>query len=476
MPERQIRTKKKKTIQIKLHVEDLVINLLDYQHSVTQGTDYTGRPSSKPVVQPIGFSYETVKNDPFLEKLVNARMSDYLKFVISPVSMNGKSTIVEIRDFYVIECSEKFDSTSNKPMTTYVTISFATIIVNAQIMDVKYWKVNDPYTKNIPITINRNEEEQEETKTPTFIDFNWIDDHDNKKIEVEEFNETIRVFIKVKDIDLGEKVALKLYAKSNGDFELLKYKEYQAEVVKKLGNTYAFCKIVLDKSWKINKPNPKNNNIDTLYIKATYKTLHKDFTNNGLSIVTKKLKGIFLEKGNDKAYYYLGKLYSATQDKKGMIPYDKKPRRQFRETKEALDLIYTKPIGKKFIDDICKRSNPNFIEITRKKGKNSTSNKTVSWLPGDNFGGLDVNGNTKRKPFLALAHELWHAWENWTDPNMLNPIWILKSPKSEESKHQELTASQFENKIRVEHNIPKRKWYSYFEEEDGTKTPFGQIF
>jgi len=198
--------------------------------------------------------------------------------------------------------------------------------------------------------------------------------------------------------------------------------------------------------------------------------------NDGLDIVVRKLKGIFFEKGNDQAYYYQGKLYTATQDKKGMVSYQEKPRRQFRETKQALDRMYTKPVGKKFIDDICERSNPYFITVTRKNSKNSTSQKEVSWSPGDNFGGLDVNGNTKREPFLALAHELWHAWENWITPNMLNPVWIPKKGDRKKIRHKELTASQFENKIRTEHTLPKREWYSYTIEENGTKTGVGKIF
>jgi len=150
------------SILIKLHVEDTVINLLDYNQSVTQNTDYTGRPSAKPVVQPISFSYETVKKDPFLEKLVSGKMSDYIKFVISPVSMNGKSTKIELLDFYVIECYESFNGVNNRPMTTYVTVSFATIIINGVVMDVKYWRKTDPNLINVAPTINYNQEQEEE--------------------------------------------------------------------------------------------------------------------------------------------------------------------------------------------------------------------------------------------------------------------------------------------------------------------------
>lgn len=197
------------SIQIKLHVEDKVINLLDYQQLITQNTDYTGRPSAKSVVQPINFSFETGKNDPFLAKLISGKMSDYLKFVISPVSMNGKSTTIEIKDWYVVKCYEEFDSTNNKPMITYVEITFAIIIINGVVLDVKYWKVTDPHIKNTPITtINRNEEEDEE---PDVIEY-YLTDTKNNRIEEnlkQEIGNTIILNVHSKNL-LGELLTFNL--------------------------------------------------------------------------------------------------------------------------------------------------------------------------------------------------------------------------------------------------------------------------
>lgn len=52
----------------------------------------------------------------------------------------------------------------------------------------------------------------------------------------------------------------------------------------------------------------------------------------------------------------------------------------------------------------------------------------------------------------------------------------LKKGDRKKINQKELTASKFENKIRSEHNLPKRKWYSYTIEEDGSKTGVGKIF
>ncbi|MCF6351142.1 MAG: hypothetical protein L3J23_08980 [Flavobacteriaceae bacterium] len=74
-----------------------------------------------------------------------------------------------------------------------------------------------------------------------------------------------------------------------------------------------------------------------------------------------------------------------------------------------------------------------------------------------------------------MAHELWHAWENWLNINMLKKVWIPKNGLIPKILKKELTASQFENKIRVEHNIPKRKWYGYTI-DNGIKIGYGKIF
>jgi len=147
------------SIQIKLYVEELTIPLLSYLLSGAQGSDYTGRPFSRTVVLPLELIYESIKNDPFLDKLVNSKMTDYLKLVISPVIMGGKSTIIELLDYYVLKHRENFKGVGNQPMTTYVTISFATIIINGKVMDVKSWKVTDPYAKTVAPTVINDEKE-----------------------------------------------------------------------------------------------------------------------------------------------------------------------------------------------------------------------------------------------------------------------------------------------------------------------------
>jgi len=150
------------SILTKLYVNQEELNILHYRLSVSQDADYTGRPSSKSVVQPLEFTYETIKNDPFYEKMLNGKMTDSIKLVITPIQMNAKRTTIELLDYYVLEQQDNFDGINNRPMTTYVKISFATLVVNGIVMHSKYWKVTNPLKNTVPIQTSPEEETEKE--------------------------------------------------------------------------------------------------------------------------------------------------------------------------------------------------------------------------------------------------------------------------------------------------------------------------
>lgn len=460
------------SIQSKLYVDDKVFVILNSRLHYYQHADTNGRPTSMVFGGLWDIVIESTKDDLFTEWAVHPTMMKHIKIAQTPISMNGKSRTFELFDVHCIFDKNHFDGRSKEPMKNYITLSPAQMKLNGVLMHQWNWKVTDLDAKNVATTTIDEEIEEEE---PTIDSLKWFGAEDDKEINSVEFGDSVRAFIEVTNIDVGETLDVELYAKSGGEFDTSNRKHYQAKVENRFGGKYAICEIDVKENWKINVNNPKTNNIDSLIIKASFDSVSNDFSSNGLDIVAEKLQGIFLQKGKDETYYYQGKLYSATQDKKGMVPYNEKPRRQFKETKEALDKIYEKPKGKAFIDGIIERSNPKFIIITRIGATNSTTGIKVSWSPGDKYGGIDEKGNTKRPPFFSLAHELWHAWENWNNPTMLNPVWVAKTDKTPKLMHKEMTASTFENEIRNEHNFPKRKWYAYVD-ENGKKTGFGQIF
>ena len=129
-------------------------------------------------------------------------MSDRLVFKISPISMNGKSTTVEVLDFYVKVHSENFDGVNNQPMTTYVEVTFAILIVNSAVMDVKYWKVTDPYAPTVTPTEINQEEEKKFTRC-------YLTNTENKEIQDYSKGETIVVNLETSN-RIGDVITINL--------------------------------------------------------------------------------------------------------------------------------------------------------------------------------------------------------------------------------------------------------------------------
>ncbi|MBX2985977.1 MAG: hypothetical protein KF882_08435 [Bacteroidia bacterium] len=144
------------------------------------------------------------------------------------------------------------------------------------------------------------------------------------------------------------------------------------------------------------------------------------------------------------------------------------------ETVQALNRLYTGPIGKMMIDDLHSMESSLLITRQSKNGRRNYYNvdaKTVGWNPnvvvnvpvakGDDF------VNTPMDPFLVLGHELGHAWDYHYNKSQnvfgLNPdkIWYsTEGYNSETIPYSEVFAVHVENQIRLEHGYPLRTHYS----------------
>ena len=93
----------------------------------------------------------------------------------------------------------------------------------------------------------------------------------------------------------------------------------------------------------------------------------------------------------------------------------------------------------------------------------SGSGGTIYFNPNSYRGGPNINGNTYREPFVGLAHELGHAinsnvgMTNYTrfNPNHPNPSLSTRTVD-------EFDAMRYENIIRSEHGIPKRRAFTKY--------------
>lgn len=90
-----------------------------------------------------------------------------------------------------------------------------------------------------------------------------------------------------------------------------------------------------------------------------------------------------------------------------------------------------------------------------KNGENKTLGNTVFWNPYNYMSALDVAGGKQRAPFVGLAHELAHTYDS--DINKFYDIW--QSVEGKDIYEGEKYATFWENQIRLENNIPMRKYY-----------------
>lgn len=165
------------SILAKIHYEELIINIVSFNVSFDQRSDATGRPSQRTLGGLWEITFETRKNDPFLEYMVNESMIPYLKIVIQPAVLGSRSRTIEIRDVYVLAYRGNFNGIDNQPMVTYIELSPASMVQNGQIIFVKKWKITDPDAKEVEAT--------KIEKEPKIVGYH-IEDLDGNKLNKDE--------------------------------------------------------------------------------------------------------------------------------------------------------------------------------------------------------------------------------------------------------------------------------------------------
>jgi RHS repeat-associated protein len=86
---------------------------------------------------------------------------------------------------------------------------------------------------------------------------------------------------------------------------------------------------------------------------------------------------------------------------------------------------------------------------------------TIYWRPSGTTGGPDQNGNTSRPAFIGLTHELGHA-ESASRGMQDNSFFAPNHPQVEfqRIKNDEYNAAHWENRVRSEHQLPLREFYT----------------
>ena len=96
----------------------------------------------------------------------------------------------------------------------------------------------------------------------------------------------------------------------------------------------------------------------------------------------------------------------------------------------------------------------------------------IEWNPDNNSGGPSQNNNgeisCERPSFIGLAHEMAHAYDFLIRKDPDERLWTT-SKSGKPVDRSDIFAGYIENGVRMEHNIPLRKWYFAYQSDPRDK-------
>jgi hypothetical protein len=124
------------------------------------------------------------------------------------------------------------------------------------------------------------------------------------------------------------------------------------------------------------------------------------------------------------------------------------------QLKSALATLQSKETGAALVQDIV--DNKNTVQMFRSTDDNFAADdgSEIHWNPNNTNSGVDQNGNSSTKSFINLGHEMAHI-QDAQNGTFDRSEWKF----NEGLKNAEKYAGKIENKIRVEHGEPLRKYY-----------------
>ena len=133
-----------------------------------------------------------------------------------------------------------------------------------------------------------------------------------------------------------------------------------------------------------------------------------------------------------------------------------------QELTEALAELRKGKTGKALVDGLANNKRRMIIRQI-KEGGNFADNSPfgVGWNPSAKNGGLDQSGKTRRPSFIGLGHELAHIQDIWQG-TYDSDTWFKFN--GENIPNAEKYATHIENKLRAEHNLPLRTYYTNIKE------------
>ncbi|PKV51903.1 hypothetical protein ATE84_4003 [Aquimarina sp. MAR_2010_214] len=199
------------SIQAKLFVDNKEFIVEQHYFSFFQKTDYTGRPTSKPMNRTFDFVIHGSQDNTFFEWSIHPSMMKNCKIVFSSRFGTSKSTTIELLDTYCLYYKLHYVHNSTSAFMVYFSLSPATILFNEQEILSHWWRKTDPALLGQPVI----EREDEDIK-PKVVDYYITDLEGNKKPEYE-VGDKIYVVVKTKNM-IGKELTLNLADKTK-DFK-----------------------------------------------------------------------------------------------------------------------------------------------------------------------------------------------------------------------------------------------------------------
>ena len=197
-------------LKAEVHFAGHIFKILVYYRRMHQTIDEVNKPIGRPTGHLIDLVLESSKEtNEFLAWLVGQGMKE-LKIVFSPVTGNGKSRTVLLRDAYCVFFKEHFDADTAYPMTSTVAIS-AGIVDDSGVIHFEYWKVSNI----IPLKF---ESKPEIVLTPKISKITWIDAKTQEKTEETTYGNKIALAVKIANHKSGT-ASIKIEKEDGTEFE-----------------------------------------------------------------------------------------------------------------------------------------------------------------------------------------------------------------------------------------------------------------
>ncbi|MEN7551934.1 type VI secretion system tube protein TssD [Rapidithrix thailandica] len=158
----------------KMYVEDQEYTILDFKFKFTRSVDESGKPMGKPNGTLFDILFETTSDQSFFEWSTGMDMAKKVKIVVSPVTQDSKSRVLELYDVHCVFFRNHFNGVNNQSMTTNVKLSPAILYDGGVKILEHYWKETDLSAQDTPVTTIEPEKELE------IISIHYEDENGNR--------------------------------------------------------------------------------------------------------------------------------------------------------------------------------------------------------------------------------------------------------------------------------------------------------